>query len=106
MNLAVIQIQVDLQDPARQRNCKLRASLDSIDDVPLPRCLVLDVARPVLAATDHVRRMESRVQCPPRRLLSGSVAQQLATAAGVAETRGGGAVSERLCSANRTVSGH
>lgn len=34
-----------------------------------------------------------------------SVAQRLATAAEVAETRGGGAVSERLCSANRTVSG-
>lgn len=39
--------------------------------------------------------MESRVQCP----------QQLATAAEVAETRGGGAVSERLCGTNRTVSG-
>lgn len=47
VNLAVIQI--DLQDPARQWNCKLRASLASIDDVSLPRCLVP-------AATDHVRR--------------------------------------------------
>lgn len=71
VNLAVIQIQVDLQDPARQWNCKLRASLD---DVPLPRGLVLDVARPVLAAPDHVRRMESSVQCPQRRLLSGPAA--------------------------------
>lgn len=55
VNLAAIQI--DLQDPARQPNCKLRASVASIDHVPLTRGLVL-------AATDHVRRMETRVQCP------------------------------------------
>jgi hypothetical protein len=95
VNLAVIQM--DLQDPARQRNCKLRASVASIDDVPLP---LFSARRSPPGASSYRSCTQDGIEGTV--LPSGPAASDSGT---VAETRGGGAVSERLCSANRTVSG-